>query len=231
MKPWFSLLLSFLVIANLLAIYYLDQSVERWFRFGATFIVLLIYLLKYLTRSRLLIIFLLLAICDALLVFYEIPPFKEIIYTVRILAYLNLILLVTPHLKKLRFNFFTLIIVLFVVSIDLYLLYEMANSLILNDNDYLFLFLFYLLGLMSLSLVGVCISYLNRYANKKAFLLVIVAFGFVMSDIFFYNAYYLDFEQFFYLDRLANILGLGALLFYGRELKKSKNGLKNKEPS
>ncbi|GGG33921.1 hypothetical protein GCM10011532_17000 [Christiangramia forsetii] len=62
-------------------------------------------------------------------------------------------------------------------------------------------------------------SYLNRYANKAGFYLVIVSFGLILSDIFFYNAYYLDFEEFYYLDRLANIIAISFLLAFGSTQK------------
>ncbi|WP_300436954.1 hypothetical protein [Christiangramia sp.] len=151
---------------------------------------------------------------------------KNTLYLVRILAYLNLILLVIPALNKLVLNLFTVLISVFVIGIDIYLLHEMAESLPESDKNPLFLSLFYLLGFFSLAIVAACLSYLNRYANKKAFLLVIAAFGFVLSDIFYYNAYYLDFEVFYYLDRLANILGIGALLLFSRRLKhKDKNSV------
>lgn len=226
MKFWFGLFICIVVLANFLAIFYLDLFADRWFRFGATFLFLLIYVLKYFSSKRLFSIFLLLAICDGLIVFYEISIVKNTLYLVRILAYLNLILLVIPVLNKLVLNLVTVLISVFVIGIDIYLLHEMAESLPESDKNPLFLSLFYLLGFFSLAIVAACLSYLNRYANKKAFLLVIAAFGFVLSDIFYYNAYYLDFEVFYYLDRLANILGIGALLLFSRRLKnKDKNSV------
>lgn len=214
MKLWFTLLMSFLIITNFLAIYYLDPYIERWFRFGTSLLFLFIYLFRYFSKDRLLIIFLLLAICDGLLIYYEIPLFKKLIYAVRILAYLNLILLVAPSLLKLKLNLFPVIITAFILAIDSYLLIEMANSLPESDQNPLFLVLFYSLGIISLGLVATSISYLNRYEDKKAFFLVIVSFGFVLSDIFFYNAHYLGFEVFYYLDRFANIIGIAFLLLF-----------------
>ncbi|SDS05040.1 hypothetical protein [Gramella sp. MAR_2010_147] len=214
MKFWLVLLMSFLIIVNFLAIYYLDHLVDRWFRFGTTFIFLAIYLFKYFSKYRLLLIFVLLAICDGLLVYYEVPLFKKIIYTVRILAYLNLILFVAPSLSKLKLNLFTIVVAVFIVLIDVYLLHEMAKTLPGSDQNSIFLLLFYSLGIISLAIVATSLSYLNRYANKVAFYLVIVSFGFILSDIFFYNAYYLGFKEFYYLDRLANIIGIAFLLAF-----------------
>lgn len=211
--------MGFLIAANFLAIYFLDEYVDRWFRFGATFLFLLIYILKYFSNYRLLFIFLLLALCDGLLVYYEIPFLKKIIYTVRILAYLNIILLIAPSLSKLKLNLFTVLISIFIITIDIYLLHEMAKSLPKSDQNPIFIILFYLLGITSLAIAAVSMSYLNRYANKAGFYLVIVSFGLILSDIFFYNAYYLDFEEFYYLDRLANIIAISFLLAFGSTQK------------
>ncbi|MCB7481401.1 hypothetical protein [Christiangramia sediminis] len=189
MKFWLSPLMIFLIIANFLAIYYLDHTTDRWFRFGTTIIFLLLYLFKYFSKYRLLIIFLLFAIVDGLLVYYEIPFLKKIIYTVRIIAYLNLILFVVPSLSSLKLNFFTIAISAFIISIDIYLIHEMAESLPEIDQSPVFLFLFYFLGMISLALVATSLSYLNRYADRKAFFLMIASgscfliFSFIMHTI------------------------------------------------
>ncbi|MBT8296232.1 MAG: hypothetical protein KJO51_07435 [Gramella sp.] len=138
------------------------------------------------------------------------------------MAYLFLILQVAPLLKNLKINLVTRVIAAFTVVIDIYMLNEMANSLPPVDKDPFFLVLFYSLGLISLLIAAASLSYLNRYANKKGFLLVIVSFGFILSDLFYYNGYYLDFEEFYYLDRLCNICGIGALVLYSKELIESR---------
>ncbi|MGA8855270.1 MAG: hypothetical protein WB492_13935 [Christiangramia sp.] len=219
MKFWLSFLVSFVIFANFLAIFYLDHGVDSWFRFGTTLLFLLIYLLRYFSKYRLLIVFLLLTVCDGLLVYYEVPVFRKIIYAVRILAYLNLILIVAPSLSKLKLNLFPIVITVFIIAIDGYLLNDMAKSLPESDQNPVFLILFYSLGIISLALVATSISYLNRYEDKRAFFLVIVSFGFVLSDIFFYNAHYLGFEVFYYLDRFANIIGIAFLLAFSAKTK------------
>lgn len=222
MKIWLTLLTGILITANFLAIYHLDPVTERWFRFGATTIFFLIFIFRYFKNYHLLAIFLLLVICDGLLVYYEIPLIKNIVYTVRILAYINIIRLVIPKLSKLKFSLVTILIGGFIAAIDLYVLHEMAESLPSNDQNLIFLTLFYLLGILSLAIAAVSLSYLNRYANRKGFYLVIVSLGFVLSDIFYYNAYYLGFNEFFYLDRLVNIMGVAFLLAFAIRLRKSE---------
>ncbi len=219
MKIWLSLLMSFLIISNFLAIYFLDQPLDRWFRFGATFIFLVIYLLRYFSNYRLFVIFLLLAICDGMLIYYEIPVLRSIIYLLRILVYINMVYILLPALSKLKLNSFTISVSTFIIAIDLYLLHEMAESLPSGAQHTLSLILFYLLGLASLGLATTSLSYMNRYANRNAFFFVIVSFAFILSDLFYYIAYYLQFEEFYYLDRLVNIIGMGLLLVFSSKGK------------
>jgi hypothetical protein len=226
MKLWFTLLMSFLIISNLLAIYYLDPVMHRWFRFGATLIFLLIYIFKYFTRYRVLLVFLLLTLCDGLLVFYEIPEIRNLIYLTRILAYFLIISMIVPSLSKLILNLFTISITVFILIIDLYLLNVMAESLPGAEQTPVFLILFYSLGIASLALAATSLSYLNRFSNKRAFFLVLLSFGCILSDMFFYNSYYLGFVEFNYLDRLVNILAIGAFLLFSRELLKKPKEIK-----
>jgi len=219
MKFWLTLLMSVLIIANFLAIYFLDQPLDRWFRFGTTFIFFIVYLLKYFSSYRLLIIFFLLAICDGMLVYYEVPVFKNLIYLLRILVYVNMVYLLLPSLSRLKLNLFTISISTFIIAIDLYLLHEMAESLPSGAQHNLSLILFYILGLASLVLAATSFSYLNRYSDRSAFFFVIVSFAFILSDLFYYNAYYLYFEEFYYLDRLVNIIGMGFLLAFSSKQK------------
>jgi VanZ family protein len=81
-------------------------------------------------------------------------------------------------------------------------------------EDIIFTILFYTLGLVSLALVSTCISYLNRYADTKGFLLVVISICLVLSDLTFYNAYYLDFKVFYYADRIVNIIGVALLVVF-----------------
>ena len=214
MKIWFTLLMGLLIITNFMAVYYLDPLTDRWFRFGASLIILLFFIFRSFSNYRLLSVFLLFAICDGLLVYYEEPFLKRIIYGVRILAYLNLIIYIIPFLSKLKFHLLSIVVGAFIILIDLYLLHEMATALPIADQTPLFLILFYSLGIISLVLVAVSLSYLNRFSNLKAFFMVVASMAFILSDISFYNAYYLGFSEFNYLDRFVNIIGMGALLLF-----------------
>ena len=183
MKSWFGLLVLIMIVANVLAIYYLDPITDRWFRLLATVVFFLIFLFKYNTDKRLLIAFFLLTLCDGLLIFYEDSIVRYIIYVVRISAYLAIINFLYPYLSRLRLNFITFIITTFIIALDIYMLHDMAIYIPGYRVDTLFTILFYTMGLVSLALVATCISYLNRYADTKGFLLVVISICLVLSDL------------------------------------------------
>ena len=211
-----------MIVANVLAIYYLDPITDRWFRLLATVVFFLIFLFKYNTDKRLLIAFFLLTLCDGLLIFYEDSIVRYIIYVVRISAYLAIINFLYPYLSRLRLNFITFIITTFIIALDIYMLHDMAIYIPGYRVDTLFTILFYTMGLVSLALVATCISYLNRYADTKGFLLVVISICLVLSDLTFYNAYYLDFDVFYYADRIVNIIGIALLVVFAKKWIQNK---------
>ena len=222
MKSWFGLLVLIMIVANVLAIYYLDPITDRWFRLLATVVFFLIFLFKYNTDKRLLIAFFSLTLCDGLLIFYEDSIVRYIIYVVRISAYLAIINFLYPYLSRLRLNFITFIITTFIIALDIYMLHDMAIYIPGYRVDTLFTILFYTMGLVSLALVATCISYLNRYADTKGFLLVVISICLVLSDLTFYNAYYLDFDVFYYADRIVNIIGIALLVVFAKKWIQNK---------
>ncbi|MFV8279997.1 hypothetical protein ACNKXS_00555 [Christiangramia marina] len=222
MKFWFGLLVLIMIVANVLAIYYLDPITDRWFRLLATVVFFLIFLFKYNTDKRLLIAFSLLTLCDGLLIFYEDSIVRNIIYLVRISAYLAIIKFLYTYLTRLRLNLITAIFTAFVLALDIYMLHDMAIYIPGYRVDFLFTILFYTMGLVSLALVATCISYLNRYADAKGFLLVVISICLVLSDLTFYNAYYLNFDVFYYADRIVNIIGIALLVVFATKWIQNK---------
>lgn len=222
MKFWFGLLVLFMIATNILAIYYLDSITDRWFRLLATVVFFLVFFFKYNRDQKLLISFSLLTLCDGLLIFYENSIIRNIIYIVRISAYLTIINFLYPYLSRLRLNLITFIITTFVIALDIYMLHDMATYIPGYREDIIFTILFYTMGLTSLALVATCISYLNRYADAKGFLLVVISICLVLSDLTFYNAYYLDFEVFYYADRIVNIIGIALLVVFAKKWLQDK---------
>lgn len=211
-----------MITMNVMAIHYLDPVSDRWFRLLATLVFYSLFLINYRENRKLLLAFSLLTLCDGLLVFYEDKIIRNLIYFVRISGYLAIVNFLSAQLARLRFNFITFIFSAFIVVLDLYMLHDMATYIQGYREDLIFTVLFYLMGLVSLVLVGTCISYLNRYADVKGFLLVVISICFVLSDLTFYNAYYLDFDIFYYADRVVNIIGMALLVILAKKWVQDK---------
>lgn len=212
MKPWFKFFVLTLVVSNLLGLYFLGEENGRYFRAATMFIFLLLYLLKYYSGKILLLVFLLIFACDIFLIFYENVEFKALSYISRITAYLLLVSYIFPYLIKLKLNTFSVIVSVFILAINIYLIHIMSQSVPEVMRSDFFYPLFYLFGISLLILAAASISFHNRYASRQSFNLVIASFGLIFSDISFYIAYYLNFDLFFFVDRITNILGIAFLL-------------------
>lgn len=215
MDRWFKILLIVLLIANMAEIYFFGEEVDRWARFGTMLVFFLVYLFsRGFSNVIYILIFGLFLLCDYFLIYYENVTFKSLTYFTRIVAYILIIVAIWPNLRKLKVNLFTGIITAFVVALNIYLINTMSESVPeVMRSDYFFP-LFYIFGIILLALAAAAISYHNRFGNTKSFYLVLASFGLILSDIFYYIAYYLEFETFWYLDRAANIIGIAMLMAF-----------------
>ncbi len=214
MDRWYKILLVFLLIANFAEIYFFGVEVDRWSRFITMVLFFIVYLVRGSTKPIYILILSLFLVCDYFLIYYENVTLKALTYLTRILAYLFIIISLWPSLRKLKINLFSGIITIFVVGLNIYLIHAMSESVPENMRSDYFFPLFYLFGIVLLALAAAAISYHNRFGNMKSFFLVVSSFGLILSDIFYYIAYYLEFETFWYLDRLANVIGIGMFLAF-----------------
>lgn len=192
----------------------LGEETSRWLRAGIMLLFLILYISRFYAGRLFAIVFVGLTLCDIFLIFYDNINFKLLTYVSRIIAYLSIIKYLWPYLKKLNFNLFTSGVSIFILLINIYLLSVMIQAVPEIDGNYIFYPLFYLFGFSLLGMTASGISFHNRFSNRKSFQLVMACFGLVLSDICFYIAYYLDFFEFYYIDRITNILGVGFLLAF-----------------
>ena len=214
MKLWFKILIVLLLIFNIAGIFIWGEEFGRYLRVATMLLFLLLYIFRFYSGKLLLVVFLLFFICDIFLVKYENVDFKALSYVTRISAYLLIIQHLYPFLRKLKLNVFTTVVSVFTMAINIYLISIMVKSVPEAMQGTFFYPLFYLFGISLLALAATGISFHNRFATKKSFYLVIACFGLIFSDICFYIAYYLNFDLFFYADRITNIVGVAFLLAF-----------------
>jgi hypothetical protein len=217
MPSWFKILVFILIILNILGMYYLGDPSGRYFRTGTMLIFLLIYSLKYYLNKLFLAVFIFFTLCDLFLVYYEHIEFAALTYVSRITAYFLMVAYLYPFLQRIQLSVFTGAISLFVLSINVYLISVMVESVPEAMQSNTFQPLFYLFGIALLAQAAFAFGYHNRYATKQSFLLVVASLGLIFSDLTYYIAYYLGFEGFFYVDRISNILGIAFLLAFCAE--------------
>ena len=201
-----------LLIANCFVIFQFDEDTSRWARLVSTSLFFLILLWQNSFDKKILSAFCLLIISDLLLFYYENNLANAATFLTRISAYTMLILAVIPELKYLKSNLFqkTVFFVAFILNLGmLYLLVDMVPDKFMYP--YLNI-LFYAYGISMITLVIAAISYSNRYSNKTSFYYTAATLCLVFSDITSFIAYYLEFYEFYFPDRIFYLLGLAGLV-------------------
>ena len=201
-----------LLIVNFYVIFAYDLEFSRWARLSSTFIFLLMLLRQNTYSKRMLGVFIFLLISDLGLFYYEEPLANSGTFLMRITAYLLLVFVVVPELKKLKTNLFQKLLFVTVFVLNLVMLYMLVGMV---PAAYVYPglnVLFYIYGISMITMVIAAISYSNRYSDKTSFFFTAGTLCLVFSDITSFIAYYLEFEEFYYPDRFFYILGIAGLV-------------------
>jgi hypothetical protein len=213
-----------LLVVNIWGILNFDLETSRWLRLFSSGVFLSLFLWKSSAKNKWLnSAFILLFISDIFLLNYESSIFRSLTFIAGILAYTFLFLRILPKIKNLKSSLTQRIIFGFIFLLNAGLLLFLVDMIPqeLEFNNPLENLLFLLYGLAIITLVIAAISYSNRHANAPSFYFTIAVFGLAFSDITSFIAYFLQFPEFFYPDRVLYILGLAALVRY-TGLKKKK---------
>ena len=211
-KYFLSIVVSLLLVANCYIIFEYDQELSRWARLVTTSILFAILLWKYSGRKRLIAAFSFLLIADVLLFFYEDPVINSATFVMRIAGYLTLVMAVAPELRNLQTSLFQKVLFLVVFSLNIGMLYMLVD-MVPDKFYYPYLNkLFYVYGTAMIILVIAAISYSNRYSDSTSFFFTAGALGLVFSDITSFIAYYLDFSEFYFPDRIFYIIGIASIV-------------------
>lgn len=197
---------------NSFVLYEYDQDLSRWARLISTGIFLLLLLWQNSYDRRLLNAFIMLLISDLLLFYYEYSLGNAAAFLARITAYISIVLVVTPELKKLKANRFQKFIFVAVFSLNLGMLVSLVD-MVPEKFKYPFLdLLFYTYGMAMISMVIAAISYSNRYSDHTSFYFTAATLFLVFSDITSFIGYYLEFSEFYFPDRIFYIIGIAGLV-------------------
>ncbi|MDT0555942.1 hypothetical protein [Patiriisocius hiemis] len=223
----------FLILINLLVIYFYDLQVSRYVRLASTTIVLVYSLFYKGYKFKFLFVALLaFLIKDIFVLDYEDPFSKTMSFVFGNFAYILVVLLV---LLKVKFKKSTPIILVFVLTlvilnvVNVFYLSDIIVQKLDNTTQYV-LFMLQSVLLILLGLVG--FSYNERYVGKTPLLFLYLVMSIIMCDLAGLAAYFFEFQVAFYFERIFYLLSLILLLNFSinRETQISNNlVLKEKE--
>lgn len=211
-KSFLPVITLVLILVNCFVIYQYGQDASRWARLISTSLFFFVLLWQNSFSKRILSAFFLMLISDLLLFYYENSLVNTATFLIRISAYIMLIMAVAPELKNLKTNIFQKLVFLVVFALNLGMLFTLVD-MVPAKFGYPFLnVLFYGYGIAMITMVIAAISYSNRYSNSTSFFYTAATLCLVFSDITSFIAYYLEFNEFYYPDRIFYILGIAGIV-------------------
>ena len=200
---------------------------NRWFRV-ITSGFFLVYAVKVFSFAKPfgLAIFLLLFSCDMFLLFWEQSILKLGYYINHTVAIGILIFLTLRELKWPKISGFEIFSLLLFFAVNTGILLFLGSYFNSGIEDLGLRFLFYTNGFLILVLVLSVFLYSIHFANDVSAFLFIAVIGLTVSDLLLFGIYFLDYEEFRYLDNIFYTLGLYFLLSSYLEHRKQ---LKEKE--
>ena len=201
-----------ILLVNCFVIFQFNLVANRWARIFTTALFFLLLIFYNASGKRMFLAFGLMMLSDVFLFFYEDIIANSVTFLLRISAYIMLVFAVLPELKNLKSSSFQKFIFVIVFALNLGMLFLLID-MVPARFAYPFLnLLFYAYGISMMALVVAAISYSNRYSNRTSFYYTAAALCLVFSDISSFIAYYLEFNEFYFPDRIFYILGIAGLV-------------------
>ena len=205
-------LIPVLLVFNCFIIFNYGLEASRWARLCSTAILFLLWTLQGSWNIKMLGAFLLLISSDLMLFYYENSLGNTATFLMRISAYLLLTIRIFPLIRGLRTSSFQKFIFFLVFTINLVMLVFLVDMVPAKFGYPLMNLLFYAYGISLIIWLIAAVSYNNRYSDKPSLYYAAAAIFLVFGDITSFIAYYLEFYEFYYPDRIFYILGIAALI-------------------
>ena len=224
MKNYFILLLSLsglLILGNFFLLMEFGPEVHRWGRVISTTTFLVIFLTQ-LGHKKIMILgaLFMLLVADIVALTYQKVASQQAFFAFQTLAYLLLIIHAGRFLfnQNLRLNqtiYFGIVFLL-----NTFFMLVIGDLLAEEVNNPGVVALFYVYGFSSIILISTGILYYDRFPNDRSASFLFTAIGLVLSNLMGFPAHFMDFWEFFFLDRLFYVLGTAGLLAYVYHSKK-----------
>ncbi|MGJ8666689.1 MAG: hypothetical protein ACSHW7_10005 [Patiriisocius sp.] len=180
------------------------------------FLAYLCYIHRVTTSKLLALFFLLFGASSLLSIWYELPEISEIMLGLNFLSYMSLILYLKPKIIIKRMNGFYWIVFLLLISVNAYLLFELAAMIMYADGSKR-TFVFLIVSSIGVVCMGMTTLLYNFTQSTAASLVFTVAvFALIFAEVFRAIGYY-DFAYgnvAVYIARILLILSSALLVHY-----------------
>ncbi len=202
-----------LLVINLFIINLFTLHESRIIRVASTltFFTLFIYYKGY-KETWVFIAFICFLISDYLMILYEIPFCNKLTSVLTIFGYFSLIYHVLKRKIKHKTNTKKLYFYAFLILLCFYTLFKIINSIEVKLDDFFQKIILYIYGL---TIITVCITAANHKKGiTKSMYFIFSVFAFALSDFCAVIAYYLDFYELYYVDRIIYLFALFFMVHY-----------------
>lgn len=206
---------GFLVLVNFLLLMEFEPVVNRWGRILSTLTFLALFL-KDFHRNKFLLMgaFLLFFTADFFALTYQETSSQQAFFALQSLAYLCLVYHTGKRLVKQKFKSYQTIYFSIVFLLNTFFMLVVGHILAEEVQDPMVEALFYVYGLSAIVLISTGILYYDRFPDNLSASFLISVVGLVLSNLMGFPAHFIDFWEFFYLDRLFYVLGMAGLVSF-----------------
>lgn len=205
----FSIMVNFILLAGF------EPGVHRFGRVLTTFIFLGLFCRYYHSKKILLLgALLLLFIADLFALTYQKPISQQVFFAAHALAYLLMIFHTGRYVLKQKLRSYQIGYTTIVFFLNSSFIIILGDLLAEEVNDQMVQNLFYVYGFSTILFISVAILYYDRFPNNLSTSYVFAVAGLVVSNLMGFPAHFMEFSEFFYLDRMFYVLGIAGLVSY-----------------
>lgn len=214
-----------LIIVNIYITTFFSIDERRIARLASISIYVTLFLIfKGFNRSKITFVTLLMfLISDVLGLYFEYPIMAKLVYFVRIMSYMLLFFTIFRKVKFEKVKPYVLIIISTVILLNLYLLFtlvESASKLTNNTSEYSIILLY---GIIVVCTMFTATNYNLRYNTWRSTYFFYAVLAFILSDLSWFCAYFLNYSVLFNADIVFFCLGLFCLLNFAINTKGSED--------
>ncbi len=209
------ILTGILIGLNFYLLLEFPPEVHRWGRIACSGFFTLLLITRRNNQNALLIgsmLLFLMADMFALRYDYSVP--QQAFFALQSMAYLLMLIQIRKSIRKPNTSGYERWFFTGVFLVNLCFVFIIGNVLSDEVNDPLLEVLFYLYGLSSILLISAGILYYDTFSDNKSTAYLWAGLALVFSNVTGFSAHFLEYHEFFYLNRLLYVTGIASLVYF-----------------